>query len=729
MSEEIGRLGGAKSIRDTLFISNEAADRNRLEIYEFGPFRLEPAEHKLLRGGEVISLTPKVFDMLVMLVRKNGHLLEKDELIRSLWPDSFVEEGNLSNNVFVLRRALGNDHEYIETVPRRGYRFVGAVRQLPGAEKPLSELREFGSTGLGDRGTAGPVTVVVPPVVRRPKYGVSVIAGIGLVIPVIVVAWYLSRPLPPPRITAYIQITHDGHDKVIGGTDGSRIYYMQWSPNAIMQIGVNGGETAPVPIPLPGTLNRLVDISPDGSNALISTNEAGHETPPMWVAPILGGAATRLGDGLGEQFSPDGASVIYSTLKGDIFMVRIDGTDNRKLASVGSLAAWFRWSPDGKAIRFDKDGKLWEMSSDGAGLHPLLPNWHKQGIQSSGHWTQDGNLYLFNLGNPSGLGSEIWALEEGHRPFWRRSSEPVRLTTGPLVWGGPLPSRDGKKIFARGITLRGELSRIEPKTGGPEPFLGGISAEFVSFSPDGKSVAYVSFPEEILWKANRDGSNRVKLSGLPDYPVNPRWSPDSKQILFALDALGKRAIYLVSADGGNPQKLLPDHDVDKSDGNWSPDGKRILFDWGWLNSPPEKRDLRILDLQSRQMTIVPGSTGLWSSRWSPDGRYIAALNLPETEVRVFDVKTQRWTALPSSGGVDFPSFSHDSRYIYFLRYGRDQGIFRIPVTGGKEERVVDGAQWHTTGLFGFSMSLDPTDAPLILRDVGSNDIYALTLER
>ena len=123
MSEEIGRLSGSKNVRESLLVSAEAADQNKHEIYEFGPFRLEPAERKLLRGCEVVALTPKVFDMLVMLVRNNGHLLEKDELIQLLWPDSFVEEGNLSNNVFMLRKALGNDHEYIETVTSPRDRF------------------------------------------------------------------------------------------------------------------------------------------------------------------------------------------------------------------------------------------------------------------------------------------------------------------------------------------------------------------------------------------------------------------------------------------------------------------------------------------------------------------------------------------------------------------------------------------------------------------------------
>src|SRR5262249_5008227 len=127
--------GGQKSIRASLVAAaREAAGRDTPELYEFGPFRLEPAERKLLRGNEVIALTPKAFDTLVVLVRNSGHLLEKDELIQMLWPDSFVEEGNLTSNVSLLRKALGQDPEYIETVPKKGYRFVGAVRQLPKAE-------------------------------------------------------------------------------------------------------------------------------------------------------------------------------------------------------------------------------------------------------------------------------------------------------------------------------------------------------------------------------------------------------------------------------------------------------------------------------------------------------------------------------------------------------------------------------------------------------------------
>lgn len=101
---------------------------------------------------------------------------------------------------------------------------------------------------------------------------------------------------------------------------------------------------------------------------------------------------------------------------------------------------------------------------------------------------------------------------------------------------------------------------------------------------------------------------------------------------------------------------------------------------------------------------------------------------PQNDPRGQSAPAQKWSALPITGDAEFPSFSHYSRFVYFLCFGRDQGVFRIPVTEGKEERVADLANWHITGFFGFSMTLDPTDAPLVLRDTGTDDIYALTLE-
>jgi Tol biopolymer transport system component/DNA-binding winged helix-turn-helix (wHTH) protein len=690
---------------------------NKSSIFRFADVEVREREFSFVRAGEVLPVEPKAFRVLLILLRNPQKLLPKDELLTAVWGDTAVSENSLARSIALLRRLLGDEARtprFIETVATVGYRWlckVDVTEETSGNPDPIPDL-----------------PAQLRPRSRRTKW---LIPSTAILVAVLAFAvWYLRRTLPPPRITGeFVQITHDGHGKNLGGTDGSRLYFTQSSPLAFEQVGVNGGEIAYVPIKVPATelLQTLMDVSPDGSSALIATSEAGHVANPMWVAPLFGGSARRIGDGEGEAFSPDGSSVIYSTLEGDIYLSRIDGTENRKLAHAGSLAQSFSWSPDRKAIRFTEGGSLWEMASDGSGLHRLLPAWNEAGSQCCGKWTRDGRFFLFDSGSQSS-GSQIWALDERSGPLRTPLSAPIRLTTGPVNWGQLIPSRDGTKIFAEGITPRGELSRIDPRTGTLQLMLGGISAEYATFSPDGRSVVYVLFPEGTLWKADRDGANRVQLAEGPDYIYNPRWSPDSRQILFTANTSNPQlpsSIHLVSVDGGKPQRLLPGDGENMEDANWSPDGKRVLFARG-VNAT---EDLRILDLGSGQVTVVPGSSGMKSPRWSSDGRFILALFADSRpSLPVFDFKTNQWSRVPVNGDVEFPSFSRDSRYIYFFRWGANQGVIRIPITGGKEERVSDMAQWHTTGYFGFSMTLDPTDAPLFLRDVGSDDIYALTLE-
>ena len=142
MGEETGRRSSSRDLDDSSSVA-ESRNRETRHLYEFGPYRLDPAERKLLHNNQIVELPPKAFDTLVLMVRNSGHLMEKDELIRTLWPDSFVEEGSLSNSIFLLRKALGEDPQYIETVPKRGYRFVGAVRCLPDEVRGHREVAQF----------------------------------------------------------------------------------------------------------------------------------------------------------------------------------------------------------------------------------------------------------------------------------------------------------------------------------------------------------------------------------------------------------------------------------------------------------------------------------------------------------------------------------------------------------------------------------------------------------
>jgi DNA-binding winged helix-turn-helix (wHTH) protein/Tol biopolymer transport system component len=692
-------------------------------IFIFTDVEVREREFSLVKAGEALSVEPKAFRVLLILLRNPQRLIPKDELLTAVWGDTAVSENSLARSIALLRRLLGDearDPRFIETVATVGYRWVCKVDVFEEAS---------GEAQAPDH----------PPVLHnekkktgnRKRIWVWALASGGVLAVCLAAAlWLLLRPLPPPRITSYTRITHDGHGKILGGTDGSRVYFTQASPLTVKQVGANGGEIAGVPMNVQAAEMELSDVSPDGANALVWTTEAGHLSNTMWVAPLLGGSAKRLGDGQNEAFSPDGSSVIYSTLGGDIYLKRVDGTENRKLAHVGSVAQFYSWSPDRKTIRFSEGGSLWEMASDGSGLHRLLPDWKEPGTQCCGKWTPDGHFFLFDVGSRSS-GSQIWALDERRRPFRARTSAPVRLTTGPVRWGQLVPSRDGTRIFAEGLTTRGELSRIDPRTGILQPLLGGISAEFAAFSPNGASVAYVSYPEGTLWKADQDGANSVQLAAVAGDILNPRWSPDSKQILFTANTYDQLhpSIHLVSAEDGTPQRILTGDGADMHDANWSPDGKRVLFARGAWATHNEDTDLRILDLESGKVSVVPGSSGMFSPRWSPNGRFILALFADSRHaLPVFDFKSQQWSMIPVNGDVGFPSFSSDSRYIYFMRWGRDQAAIRIPVTGGKEERVIDMSKWHLTGYLGYSMTLDPTDAPLVLRDAGSDDIYALMLE-
>src|SRR3981081_1815196 len=113
------------------------------ERYEFGPFRFDAAEHTLLRGDQVVALTPKAFETLALLVRSSGHLVRKEELIERVWRDTIVEEGNLNVIIHTLRKALGDDpreHKYIETVAKCGYRFVAEVRKANEHAETASEF-------------------------------------------------------------------------------------------------------------------------------------------------------------------------------------------------------------------------------------------------------------------------------------------------------------------------------------------------------------------------------------------------------------------------------------------------------------------------------------------------------------------------------------------------------------------------------------------------------------
>jgi Tol biopolymer transport system component len=254
-------------------------------------------------------------------------------------------------------------------------------------------------------------------------------------------------------------------------------------------------------------------------------------------------------------------------------------------------------------------------------LRELLPGWNHPPQENGGKWTHDGRYYLF-LSTRDSI-RDIWVLLE-QSSIWRKTSaEPVQLTTGPLQFSELLPSRDGKKLFAAGSQSRGKLVRYDATSGEYIPFLNGISAGDLDFSRDGKWVSYVVYPEGTLWRSRLDGTDRMQLTFAPMQVSLVHWSPNGQKIAFSGMSAGKPwEIFMVSANGGGLQQLTPSDELE-TDPAWSSDGNTLAFGANGPNS--EKVVVKLLDLATRKISVLEGMTGVFAPRWSPDGRFIAAL--------------------------------------------------------------------------------------------------------
>jgi eukaryotic-like serine/threonine-protein kinase len=595
-------------------------------------------------------------------------------------------------------------------------------------------------TDSGRSAASVPAAPKAPAPARQRRWLALVAAAIILSA---VASFWLVRPLPPPKVLGSTEITRDGHQKISPfgvqslWSDGSRVYFNEevngtWR---IAQVSALGGETLPLPTSIPTPM--LLSMAPNRSELLVQSVVSNDPLAPIWVIPVLGGTPRRLDDVHANDgtFSPDAQHIIYSRFS-DIYQANLDGTDSRKLLTVsGGSAVWNRFSPDGRVLRFTlAEGNaqtIWEVRSDGTGLHPLLPDWRTD-VEACGSWTPDGRYYIFEAVRAGTNNSNLWAIREKGGLF-QRSGRPVQLTAGPLDFHMPVPSADGRKLFVIGVQRRGELVRYDAKLRQFQPFLSAVWAEQLDFSRDGQWVAYVLYPEGSLWRSKLDGSERLQLTFPPAQVLAPRWSSDGRRIVFSGSIPGKREkIYSILADGGAPEQLTAGETAD-FDPNWSADGKSLFFGRDLLveQGKPSALGVQILDLTTRQISTLPGSERLWRPGCSPDGRYISALTADSKAIMLFNTTTRTWTELVRTV-VNSLAWSRDSRYIYFDSYPtRAAAILRVRINDRKIEpvtkletfrRAESATSWWPW------MGLAPDDSPLLVRDVGTQEIYALDWE-
>ena len=545
---------------------------------------------------------------------------------------------------------------------------------------------------------------------------------------------YLWRQPPqlPTVANFYSQLTHDGQPKSLVGTDGSRLYLATGVGSAasfvvhgIAELSVAGGLPKNIDLATSASMVPL-GLSPDGSEILLIDGQGAPPKGPLFSVPALGGAPRRIGDFVAETaaWSPDGKLLAYSNL-GDLLLAKSDGTESRTLVGINGDIRNITWSPDGSRLRFDSSETAGtvglqverEVSVDGTGMRFLLPGWHNPPDECCGKWTVDGKYFVFQSQG------QIWALPK-RAGLFQGAPQPIQLTSSPMTLSSPLPSKDGKKLFAIGRTYRGELVRYDANRSQFVPVLGGMSAEYVDFSKDGQWVTYASYPDGALWRSRIDGTERLQLTFPPISPLLPRWSPNGKMIVFfqfAQAADKPATIYEVSSEGGSPRLLLPNDRNQQLDPNWSPDGSKIIFS-GESNNPSSS--IRILDVSSRQLSTLPGSDGLFSPRWSPDGHSVSAFSADSKILLLFDFGTNHWKEL-ARGSLGWLNWSHDSQYVYVLDIRQKNAVLRVRVSDGKMEQVADLKDFPTTGRYGAALALTPNDEPILLRDTGAQDVYSV----
>jgi serine/threonine protein kinase/Tol biopolymer transport system component len=555
---------------------------------------------------------------------------------------------------------------------------------------------------------------------------------------VLVLAWFLRPALPPPEVKGTRELTRDSGSKTFLGnllplsSDGSRIYFSEQDSagSGIFEVSRDGGDVEHLEV----NMGVLRDISPIRPQLLLQGWDGS-----LWNADPTGGQPHRIGNLATDDaaWSPDGAT-LYFAKDHSIFSAAPDGSNAHKLLTVGGDPSWMRFSLDGRVLRFTVTAKsqqgitsLWEAQADGSRLHQLLPGFTNPASDCCGSWTPDGKYFVFRAAQDGT--SALWAMREGSDWFHKVSHVPVRLTQAPLGAYFPLPAKDGKVYFA-GVMPRGETMRYDAKTRSFSPFLRGIPASGLTFSKDGKHIAYMSYPEDELWYGNSDGSGLRQLTFLPMHGgMVPRISPDGLRIAFTAYMPGKPPqIYVIPVNGGDPEAITSSSQGSE-DPIWSPSGDALLYGpWPEDNTTKGQTALEIVNLKTRVVTAIPGSNGLFSPKWSPDGRYLVAIMYDSVRLRLFDMNLHTWQDLAGDIMAGYPEWTPDSKCVVFVHQkGAPRPEYRVCLADRKIQLIADMAasgklviafgSWGWTGLA-------PDGSILVLRDTSTQEIYALDVD-
>jgi Tol biopolymer transport system component/DNA-binding winged helix-turn-helix (wHTH) protein len=724
-------------------------------LYEFGPYRLIPQERLLLREGEPVTLTPKAFETLVALVRRAGHLAEKGELLKEVWPDSFVEESNLAQNVHALRRALGegeNGKPYIETVPKRGYRFLASVRIVEDRTEELfigQHVRaqtdahltvplepQSPPPGFAREGVAESQPIIPVPygdataleesrqAIQRP--GAPKTRNAAIVLALLVVAlgggallYKFARRANPSSPFQTMKLTRlttsgkvfnaaispDGKYVVLAAVEGSR--QSLW----IRQIGTQ----SQVQIVAPAEMSYTgLTFTPDSKYIYYSVASRAFPNRALFQVPTLGGATKKVLENLRANpvsFSPDGTQfcfVRFTPGKESVLIIaNADGSGERKLfeRNVSGTIRVPAWSPDGRRIAYvdedyaRNDSTLFEAQVADGSVRPLTTQrWFRiTGVA----WLSDGSGLIMLCAGGQERVVQIWQFPypggEARRVTNDLSIYEWLSLTGDSSTLAAVTSQTKTNIWLAPV---GDSGRAHPVTSGS-----GINETCLTWTPDGRIVYHSNASgTDDIWMTGADGSDRKQLTSNARINQCPAVSPDGRFVVFLSDRTGSPHLWRMNLDGGDQRQLTNGPGGEQSP-QFSPDGRWIVYrtilgkQTVWKAPAAGGDPVQLTDKFSLGPTVSPDSSLVaYIFRNENDLLRIAVAPLEGGE------PLQTFPLPPSFAFAPFVRWTHDGRAIAYIET-RDgvSNIVAQPLDGGQPVPLTD---FKDGRIFSFAFSPD-----------------------
>jgi len=645
------------------------------EIYTFGPFRLDVATRTLARQGEAVTLTSKAFDTLLVLVQNRDRLVEKDELVKSVWPDTFVSDDSLTHSISVLRRALGDDSGqpvYIATVPRRGYRFTSSVhveRVAPAAAAATTSPQvDVAATALHavSEDTGGDGVIAFRP--RR---------------------WWLAALLIPVAATI--------------------AFALRFNP------------AAPASVPPDMTIRFVQDppsghliasgavVSPDGRNLAFVARGRDTGRAQIWVRS-LDSAQVRILPGTDGAFRPfwaPSSKAVGFFADGRLKRVGLEGQPPQTLADVGYRPSGGSWSSSGVILFSERQSRLYAVSETGGEKTAVtsLEDAHEVAHQAPFFLPNGREFLYFVLGStPQSSGTYLGSLDSRDRVRLLDSSCSAVSFAEP---GYLLYVRDGNVMAHRFERARRRIegapqpiasthteSMVEIRVGAISASTNGIltfggdtaMAQLTWFTRDGKNVGTIRSPSPLhnptispdgrYVAADGSGSNmsiwvvdleRGTPTRLAD-GVLPLWGPRGSDIVFTSRRVGGSSdlVHRSIVGAGTDESLLLRTPEMKIGGNWTDDSSYIIYTG---SDPRTKLDLWTLAVADRRpVPFLQTSFNEMHGQISPDGRWVAYASDEsgtwEVYVQTFPSPGSKRTI--SVGGGAEPQWRRDGRELYYL---------------------------------------------------------------